>query len=66
MVTEVHDVHFLKNIKQQISDCVMLEYRGYLSESIQLELFQSVNIKLDPSQRRIGEVNTKKNESIGL
>ena len=66
MVTEVHDVHFLKNIKQQISHCVMLEYRGYLSESIQLELFQSVNIKLDPSQRRIGEANTKKNESIGL
>jgi hypothetical protein len=41
---EVHDVHFLKNIKQQMSDCVLLGDRGYLSESIQLDLFQSVNI----------------------
>lgn len=46
---EVHDVHFLKNIKQQISDCVLLGDRGYLSQSIQLDLFQTVNIKLDPS-----------------
>jgi hypothetical protein len=47
---EVHDVHFLKNIKQQISDCVILGDKGYLSQSIQLDLFQIVNIKLDPSQ----------------
>ena len=51
---------FLKNIKQQISDCVLLGDRGSVSESIQLDLFQSVNIKLDPSQRRIGEANSKK------
>ena len=43
---EVHDIHFLKNIKQQISDCVVLGDRGCLSETIQLDLFQSVNIKL--------------------
>ena len=46
---EVHDVHFLKNIKQQMSDCVLLGDRGYLSQSMQLDLFQTVNIKLDPS-----------------
>jgi len=43
----VHDVHFLKNTKQQTSDCVLLGDRGYLSESIQLDLFQTVNIKLE-------------------
>ena len=48
---EVHDINFLKNIKQQMSDCVLLGDRGYLSVSIQLDLFQTVNIKLDPSQR---------------
>ena len=48
---EVHDVHFLKNIKQQMSDCVLLGDRGYLSESIQLDLFQSVNIKLETPMR---------------
>ena len=48
---EVHDVHFLKNIKQQMSDCVLLGDRGYLSESIQLDLFQTVNIKLETPKR---------------
>ena len=38
---EVHDVHFLKNIKQQMSDCVILGDRGYLCQSIQLDLFQN-------------------------
>jgi len=48
---EVHDVHFLKNIKQQMSDCVLLGDRGYLSESIQLDLFRTVNIKLENPMR---------------
>ena len=48
---EVHDVHFLKNIKQQMSDCVLLGDRGYLSQSIQLDLFQTVNVKLETPKR---------------
>ena len=48
---EVHDVHFLKNIKQQMSDCVLLGDRGYLSQIIQLDLFQTVNIKLETPKR---------------
>ena len=48
---EVHDVHFLKNIKQQMSDCVIIGDRGYLSETIQLDLFQTVNIKLETPLR---------------
>lgn len=48
---EVHDIHFLKNIKQQMSDCVLLGDRGYLSQSIQLDLFQTVNIKLETPKR---------------
>lgn len=55
---EVHDVHFLKNIKHQISDCVLLGDRGYLSESIQLDLFQSVNIKLE-TPKRMNQKNYK-------
>ncbi len=49
--TEVHDVHFLKNIKQQMSACVLLGDGGYLSHSIQLDLFQTVNIKLETPKR---------------
>lgn len=48
---EVHDVHFLKNIKHQMSDCVLLGDRGYLSKNIQLDLFQTVNIKLETPKR---------------
>ena len=48
---EVHDVHFLKNIKQQMSDCVLLGDRGYLSESIQLDLFQTVKVRLETPKR---------------
>ena len=55
---EVHDIHFLKNIKQQMSDCVLLGDRGYLSDSIQLDLFQSANIKLQ-TPKRMNQVNYK-------
>ena len=34
-----------------MSDCVLLGARGYLSESIQLDLFQTVNIKLETPLR---------------
>lgn len=55
---EVHDVHFLKNIKQQMSDCVLLRDRGYLSDIIQLDLFQSATIKLQ-TPKKINQVNYK-------
>ena len=49
-----------------MSDCILLGDRGYLSDSIQIDLFQSANIKLEPSQRRIDKVNPKKNQSNEL
>ena len=55
----VHDVHFLKNIKQQMSDCVLLGDRGYLSSTIQLDLFETANIKLE-TPMRINQANYKK------
>lgn len=48
---EVYDDHFLKKIKQQMSDWVVLGDRGYLSQRIQLDLFQTVNIKLETPKR---------------
>ncbi|MBF7093482.1 hypothetical protein IUY40_18275 [Flavobacterium sp. ALJ2] len=44
---EVRDVLFLKNIKQHMSDCLLLDDRGYLSQSIQLYLFKTINIRLE-------------------
>lgn len=48
---EVHDIHFLKTVKNQLSDCVLLGDRGYLSQNVQLDLFQTANIKLETPKR---------------
>ncbi|OWP83561.1 IS982 family transposase [Flavobacterium davisii] len=47
----VHDIHYLKDIKQQMFDCEILGDRGYLSAEIELDLFNSVNIKLETPMR---------------
>lgn len=41
-----------------MSDCVLLGDREYLSESIQLDLFQSVNIRLE-TPKRMNQLNYK-------
>lgn len=47
----VHDIHYLKDIKLQLSDCVLLGDKGYLSSEIQLDLFNSASIKLKTPKR---------------
>jgi hypothetical protein len=47
----VHDIHYLKDIKQQMSDCVLLGDRGYLSTTQQLDLFETANIRLETPMR---------------
>ena len=47
----VHDIHYLKDIKQQFKDCVLLGDKGYLSAEYQLDLFTSHNIKLEVPMR---------------
>lgn len=48
---EAHEIHFLKTVKNKLSDCVLLGDRGYLSQNIQLNLFQTANIKLETPKR---------------
>lgn len=48
----VHDIHYLKDIKNQLSDCVLLADMGYLSASIQLNLFETANINLQTPKRK--------------
>jgi hypothetical protein len=48
----VHDIQYLKEIKVQLSDCIILGDRGYLSAEIQLDLFQSVKINLQTPMRK--------------
>lgn len=48
----VHDIHYLKDIKNQFSSCVILGDRGYLSADYQLDLFESKRIKLEVAMRK--------------
>ena len=47
----VHDIHYLQDIKLQMSDCVLLGDKGYLSQTIQIDLFNEVNIRLETPKR---------------
>lgn len=47
----VHDIAYLKEVKSQLSDIVLLGDRGYISNQQQLDLFESVNIKLETPMR---------------
>ena len=59
----VHDVNYLKDIKAQISDCTLIGDRGYLSAEIQLNLFETCNIKLNTPMRS-NQKNYKKQPYI--
>ena len=48
----VHDIHYLKDIKSQFNNCVILGDRGYLSADYQLDLFESKQIKLEVPMRK--------------
>lgn len=47
----VHDIHLQKDVKHQLSDCVLLGDKGYLSDTIQLDLFETASIKLETPKR---------------
>lgn len=48
----VHDIHYLKDIQNQMKDCVLLADNGYLSTRCQLDLFQFRNIKIRSPMRK--------------
>jgi len=59
----VHDIHYLKDIKNEFSDCVILADKGYLSADYQLDLFESKQIKLEVPMRK-NQHNYKKQAYI--
>jgi hypothetical protein len=48
----VHDIHYLKDIKNQFKDCVILGDKGYLSTDYQLDLFESKQVRLEVPMRK--------------
>ena len=55
----VHDIHYLKDIKNEFSNCIILGDKGYLSADYQLDLFTNCNIKLEIPMRK-NQSNFKK------
>lgn len=47
----IHDIHFLKNIKQLYQNCTILGDKGYLSIDYQRDLFSSNQIRLEVPKR---------------
>lgn len=59
----VHDIHYLKDIKNQFKNCVILGDKGYLSADCQLDLFESKQIRLEVPLRK-NQDNHKKQPYI--
>lgn|SRR5690554_549307 len=55
----VHDIHMLKDVKWNYSNCTILGVMGYLSVDYQLNLFESSQIILETPMRK-NQVNYKK------
>jgi len=47
----VHDMAFLKEMKYMVKDCTIIGDKGYISKEVQLDLFNSVNIRLEVPHR---------------
>ena len=54
----IHDINYLKDIKHQLKDCLLLGDRGYLSAEYQLNLFECHNIRLETPMRK-NQINYK-------
>lgn len=48
----IHDIHYLKNIKQMYQNCTILGDKGYLSVDYQRDLFNSHQIRLEVPMRK--------------
>lgn len=42
----VHDLHYLKDIRRKYCDCTILGDKGYLSASVQQDLFETNRVLL--------------------
>ena len=47
----VHDIHYLKDVKADYSNCTVIGDRGYISAQVQLDLFETANIRLEVPYR---------------
>lgn len=48
----IFDVHYLQNVRENISDCILLGDKGYLGKESQLDLFNHAGVRLFTPKRR--------------
>ena len=48
----IHDIHYLKDVKEQFSNAYLLGDKAYLSKEVQIDLFTSAHISLNVSLRK--------------
>lgn len=59
----IHDTTFLKEFNAQLADCVLIGDKGYLSSSLQLDLFDTANVRLETPMRN-NQKNYKKQDWV--
>lgn len=47
----VHDIHYLQDVKYEYQNCSLFGDKGYIGTEVQLDLFESANIKLEVPYR---------------
>lgn len=47
----VHDIHYLKDVKTEYNNCTIIGDKGYISAEVQLDLFETANISLEVPYR---------------
>lgn len=48
----VHDIHYLEDVKEYYPNCLLLGDKGYLNNPYQLELFRDYKLKVETPMRR--------------
>ena len=48
----VHDIQYLQDVQAQLNHCTLLGDKGYLSQQLQTDLFESSAIKLETPMRK--------------
>ena len=43
----MHDINYLQDVKMEYHDCSIFGDRGYIGKEVQLDLFETANIKLE-------------------
>ena len=43
----VHDINYLKDVKSMYSNCSIFGDKGYIGAEVQLDLFETANIRLE-------------------